>query len=141
MDNEEFQNIMIQQFNKVFEKLDVVESRLTSLEKGQSKLENRIEKVENTIDQLQLYVENKAADKLRILFDGWQEHEDKTADLAEKLDTLNANFDRLETKLGRMEIKLDRVAGVQLHHSEMLDILAAKSVHQEAEISALKKVK
>lgn len=58
MTNEEFQNIMIQQFNKVFEKLDTMETRLTSLEKGQLRLETRME--------------NEIVEKIRGLSDGFE---------------------------------------------------------------------
>lgn len=58
MTNEEFQNIMIQQFNKVFEKLDTMETRLTSLEKGQLRLETRME--------------NEIIEKIRGLSDGFE---------------------------------------------------------------------
>ena len=43
MTNDEFQNLVLQHFQKVYEKLDSVENRLTSVENRQTKLETKIE--------------------------------------------------------------------------------------------------
>lgn len=63
-----------------------------------------------------------------------QEHEDKFIDAVEKVDLLNTKFERLETKL-------NQVAVIQKDHSEILDLLAARSIRQEADLQTLKRAK
>ena len=104
------------------------------LEEGHRRLEESQARLESKVDRLELRMENEVIDKIRALFDGWQEHEEKFIDVAEKIDLLNLKFDRLETKL-------NQVAIVQKDHSEILDLLAARSIRQEADIQTLKRAK
>jgi len=104
------------------------------LEEGHRRLEENQARLESKVDRLELRMENEVIDKIRALFDGWQEHEEKFIDVAEKIDLLNLKFDRLETKL-------NQVAIVQKDHSEILDLLAARSIRQEADIQTLKRAK
>lgn len=43
MTNEEFQNLVLQHFQKVYEKLESVNDRIIDVEKSQLKLETKIE--------------------------------------------------------------------------------------------------
>ncbi|MEW6698651.1 MAG: hypothetical protein AB1341_15145 [Bacillota bacterium] len=93
MTNEEFQNIMIQQFNKVFEKLDTMETRLTSLEKGQLRLETRME--------------NEIVEKIRGLSDGFEFRGDQIENLKkhidERLDSIEIDTGYLVSRVARLE--------------------------------------
>ncbi|MFZ5598995.1 MAG: hypothetical protein ACOY35_05440 [Bacillota bacterium] len=93
MNKEEFQSIMIQQFNKVFEKLESMENRLSSLEKGQSWLETSIE--------------NEVLEKICAISDGFELRCDQIESLNnqinERLDSIEIDTGYLVSRVARLE--------------------------------------
>jgi len=71
MDNDKFQELMLQQFNKVFEKLDSVENGLEAVKRNQIRLETRIE--------------NEVVEKIRALFDDRSVNQDYFASIKDSL--------------------------------------------------------
>ncbi len=62
MDNEKFQELVVQQLQKLSEGQSRIESRM-------DKLESKVDKLESKVDKLELRMENEVIDKIRILFD------------------------------------------------------------------------
>ena len=89
MDNEKFQELVLQQFSKVLEKLDSTDSRLKAVERGQLRLETRLE--------------NEVIDKIRALFDDRSMGQDYFASIKDSLTRIE---DRVEF-LGRRNIDTD----------------------------------
>jgi len=89
MDNEKFQELVLQQFSKVLEKLDSTDSRLKAVERGQLRLETRLE--------------NEVIDKIRALFDDRSMGQDYFASIKDSLARIE---DRVEF-LGRRNIDTD----------------------------------
>jgi len=83
MDNEKFQQLVLQQFDKVFGKLETMETRMESLEKGQKSLQQDVQGLQQDVQGLQQDVqglqqgqlriesrmENEVIEKIRVLFD------------------------------------------------------------------------
>lgn len=82
MDNEKFQDLMLQQFNQVFEKLD-------SLERGQLKLETRIE--------------NEVIDKIRALFDDRDLQNTRLNRIENKVESIGIDTGYLVARVARLE--------------------------------------
>jgi len=99
-----------------------LESRMDNLEVGQQKLENRMDKLETNM-------ENVVNDKIKILFDAFQVNQDKISELA------------VMTKEGfeKVNRRLDNITEVQYQQAEILKVLSARSIEQEANISYLRK--
>ena len=85
MENDKFQELIMQQFNKVFEKLE-------SLEKGQRKIESRME--------------NEVIYKLGALFDAREVQNDRHNQILEMLSEMDDELDYALLKLTQHEIKL-----------------------------------
>jgi len=105
VNNEKFQELIIHQLDKISEHLGILEQgqnrleerqvrleeRIASLEQGQARLEHRLDSVEHRLDsvedrlgsveksqlKLESRLENEVIEKIRILFDAWQVHEEK----------------------------------------------------------------
>ncbi len=69
MDNEKFQELVVQQLQKLSEGQSRIESRMDKLESKVDKLESKVDKLESKVDKLELRMENEVIDKIRILFD------------------------------------------------------------------------
>jgi len=61
--------------------------------------------------------------------------------LLENQRTLEEKYYDMSGQLDRLETKVDTIITVQNQQSEILDVLAARSIRQEAEIKTLKQVK
>lgn len=127
MDNDKFQELMLQQFNKVFEKLDSLEkgqskfetrmdsldkgqsnleTRMDSLEKGQSSIKNRVNGLESKVDKLELRIENEVIDKIRALFDDRSINQDY--------------FSSIKDSLARIEDQIEFLAHQNIEHLHKL---------------------
>lgn len=99
MDNDKFQKLVLQQFEKVFEKLGSMENRLEAVERGQLRLETRME--------------NEVIEKIRALFDDRSINQDYFASIKDSLARVE---DRVEF-LARQNIEhLDKL---QKHDREL----------------------
>jgi uncharacterized phage infection (PIP) family protein YhgE len=123
--------------------------------------ENRIEQIYEMVTQLMHIVSNTnaAVEELREgqtrlesdvakLKTGQQKLESDVARLEKNQQILLNNQKTLEekyydmsSKLDRLETKVDSIIKVQNKQSEILDVLAVRSIRQEAEIKTLKQVK
>ena len=97
--------------------------------------------MDKRVDRLTIHMENQVVDKVRALFDGWTEHEEKFVDTVEKVDQIHLKFDRLELETDKLGISLEKGMAVQAGHSELLDLLAVRSIRQEADIQLLRKAR
>ncbi len=125
-----------------------MDAKVSKLEEGQTRLESKVgklevgqDRLESKMGKLEIRIENEVIEKVRGLGDGWQVHEEKYSALAETVQQVNGKVDRMETNLGRIDLKLDTVIDVQSQHREILDVLAARSIYQEADIQTLKRAK
>lgn len=96
MDNESFQESVLQQ--------------LKTLNEGQSSMENRLENLEHKTDRidsgllkLETRIENEVIDKVRALFDARQIQEDKLGQITEKLDSIEIDTGYLVSRVARLE--------------------------------------
>lgn len=93
MNNKEFQSIMVQQFDKVFKKLESMENRLSSLEKGQTRLETSIE--------------NEVLEKIHAISDSFKLRGDQieslNKQLNERLDSIEIDTGYLVSRVARLE--------------------------------------
>ncbi len=62
MDNEKFQQLVLQQFDKVFGKLETMETRMDSLEKGQELLQQDVHGLHQGVQSLQQDVQELQQD-------------------------------------------------------------------------------
>jgi len=85
MDNEKFQELTLQQFSKVLEKLDSMDSRLEAVERGQLRLETRME--------------NEVVEKIRGLY----EFREIQTEVNERI---LAALDRIEAKIETHDIQI-----------------------------------
>ena len=65
----------------------------------------------------------------------------QVARLSGDIGELKTKTDRLESKAGKLENKLDGIAEKQNQQSEVINVLATRSIYQEAELQAVKRVK
>lgn len=96
MDNERFQELVLQQ--------------LKVLTEGQSNMENHLEKLEHKTDRidsgllkLETRIENEVIEKVRALFDARQVQEDKLGHISEKLDSIEIDTGYLVSRVARLE--------------------------------------
>lgn len=89
MDNDKFQELVLQQFSKVFEKIDSMDSRLKAVERGQLRFETRME--------------NEVIDKIKILFDADKARNDKLNQVIDKLHSIEIDTGYLVSKVARLE--------------------------------------
>jgi chromosome segregation ATPase len=76
MDNEKFQDLMLEHFGKVLNKLDGVESRLGSVESRLGSVESRLSNVESELSEVkqsQTTMEIKFGEKLDALYYDWRD--------------------------------------------------------------------
>lgn len=106
MDNDKFQELMLQQFNKVFEKLDSLEkgqlkfeTRMDSLDKGQSNLETRMYSLEKRQSKLETRMDSleKGQSKLETRMDSLEKNQS----------SIKNHVDRLESKVDKLELRIE----------------------------------
>ena len=76
MENERFQDLMLERFGKVLNKLDGVESRLSGVESRLSGVESELTNVKSeiaTVKQSQARMETEFGKKLDVLYVDWRE--------------------------------------------------------------------
>lgn len=61
--------------------------------------------------------------------------------LSSDIGEIKTKTDQLESKVAKLEDKLDSIAEKQNQQSEVINVLASRSIYQEAEIQAIKRVK
>ncbi len=89
MDNDRFQELVLEHFDKIYMRLDV-------LERYQLKLDNLIE--------------NEVLLKISALFDGQVSHDQRFDRIEEKQASHDQRFDRQDGRLGRVEEKLEDIS-------------------------------
>lgn len=76
MDNEKFQDLMLEHFGKVLNKLDSMDSRLGSVESRLGSVESRLSNVESDLSEVkqsQVRMETEIGKKLDVLYYDWRE--------------------------------------------------------------------
>ena len=96
MDNNKFQELVLQQFQ-------AIANELKSLNDGQSRIESRMDRLESKVDKLELRIESEVIDKVRILFDADKVREEKLSQVVEKLDSIEIDTGYLVAKVSRLE--------------------------------------
>ena len=100
MENEKFQELVLQQLYTVTEGQKQLVERIELIEKGQARLENRLDSLENRLDtienrldvlengqtRIELRLENEIIPKITALFDGYQLRGDQIENLKLYLD-------------------------------------------------------
>lgn len=131
MDSEKFQELMLEQFNKIFERLDILEnglsrteSKVDMLDKGLSRTESKVDvldkglsrteskvdvlekglsRTELKIDKLEIRVENEVIDKIRALFDDREIQNARLDSIEAKQDSVSADINYLVSRVVRLE--------------------------------------
>lgn len=135
MDNTQFQTLVLEHLSKLTGELnDIKAAMATKDELNDIKAAMATKDELDTIRQSVAKLENDLVPKVNILFDGWQQHQDC-------LDRIAKQLDRMEDKLEHLDLTVAKIVSVQEHHSAMLDVLATRTTHQEAEISLLKRAR
>lgn len=126
------------------ERLHSLTDDISSLKASQRELENEVLAIKSSqtrfeesvaaINTSQVKLENDLAAKVDVLFDGWQQHEDYALRADQQLTSL-------ETKLDKLLLRISKINALQEEHTELLNILTARSVSNETEILALKRAK
>lgn len=96
MDNNKFQELVLQQFQ-------AIANELKSLNDGQSRIESRMDRLESKVDKLELRIESEVIDKVRILFDADKVREEKLSQVVEKLDSIEIDTGYLVARVSRLE--------------------------------------
>ncbi|HAG08960.1 MAG TPA: hypothetical protein DCK87_05285 [Desulfotomaculum sp.] len=93
MENEKFQELVLQQLYTLTEGQKQLVERIELIEKGQARLENRLDSLENRLDvlengqtRIELRLENEIIPKITALFDGYQLRGDQIENLKLYLD-------------------------------------------------------
>jgi uncharacterized protein YoxC len=89
VENEKFQDAVLKKLDLITDRLDAVEKGQQALEKGQLKIEIRLE--------------NEVIEKIKVLFDGWQAHEDKLARIIDTLDDISTDVRYLVARVVKLE--------------------------------------
>lgn len=89
MDNEKFQDLVLQQFQTIADELK-------NLKMGQERLESKT-------DKLEIRMENEVIDKIRVLFDADKVREEKLNQVIEKLDSIEIDTGYLVARVSRLE--------------------------------------
>jgi chromosome segregation ATPase len=167
MSNEEFQSLVLQQLkslsdgqkemrlditelqqqfesrieNDVMNKLNQLQSTVNTMQSDISDLQSEVGGIKSTIEVMQSTLDEHTQ-LLKALEHRTEEHSAKLTAIGERLnytEGLNTKVDRLENKLGKLEDKINKIAGVQTHHSDMLDTLILSVAHHNADIVGLKR--
>jgi len=85
MDNNKFQELVLQQ--------------LKTLTEGQNMLGNRMDRLENSMVKLELRMENEAFNKISVLFDGYKSFSETLADHTGRLQ-------RIEEKITTHDVQI-----------------------------------
>lgn len=99
MDNEKFQELVLQQFDKVFEKLGSVDNRLDSME-------SRMESVKKGQLRLESRMESEVINKIGALFDGHSLRGEQIENLKKHFDE---RFDSIEIDTGYLVSRVARL--------------------------------
>lgn len=99
--------------------------------------EERLDHIEKMLAQLiQMVGHNNAVT---------EELRQDVAGLKQGMATLEARVEKgfadIVTMVNLLGEKVDKIETTQAHHSDMLDVLATRTTHQEAEIQGLKRAK
>jgi len=93
LENEKFQELVLQQLYTLTEGQKQLVERIELIEKGQARLENRLDSLENRLDvlengqtRIELRLENEIIPKITALFDGYQLRGDQIENLKLYLD-------------------------------------------------------
>lgn len=103
MDNDKFQELVLQQFQAMDKQFQAITDELKNLNDGQSRIENRMDRLETKVDKLELRIENEVIDKIRILFDADKVREEKLSQVVEKLDSIEIDTGYLVSRVSRLE--------------------------------------
>jgi len=113
MDNEKFQELVLQQFNKIDrqlqsltdgqeelnKKVGSMDTRLKTVEEGQTRIESRMDKLESKVDKLELRMENEVIEKIRGLYEDREVQHDVNSRVL-------AALERIESKIERHDIQI-----------------------------------
>lgn len=113
MENEKFQELVLQQLAYLAEgqqRLESVvgkiETRTETLEQGQARLEGRMENLEHKTDRidsgllkLETRMENEVIDKIRALFDDRETQNDRLDRIENKLDDMATDISYIAAKI------------------------------------------
>lgn len=110
MDNEKFQELMLQQFQNITGELKNLNRQVANMEEGQSRLASVVDKLEvrlGTVEKGQLKLEtkleNEVADKIRALFDDREVQNDKLARMEDKLERVANDTAYLVSEAARLK--------------------------------------
>jgi len=95
MDNEKFQELVLQQFQTIAGELKALTEGQRSLENGQKHLTDRLTRVETVVTR----IENDHGTKLGALLDGYHHNAEVLSDHTERLD-------RIESKITTHDIQI-----------------------------------
>jgi chromosome segregation ATPase len=105
MDNEKFQDLMLEHFGKVLNKLDGLESRLGNVESRLGNVESRLGNVESRLGNV----------------------ESRLGNVESRLDNVDSRLDNVDSRMGNLESELSGVKQSQAHmendFGKKLDIL------------------
>ena len=119
MDNDKFQEQVLQQ--------------MQALSEGQRQTQDMVTQLVRIVGNTNAIVEELRAD-VTDLKTGQAKLEATVTELKAGQTKLEFDVAELKIKVGKMDVKLD-------HISEVLDVLAVRSIRQEAEIQTIKRAK
>ncbi len=85
MDNEQFQEFVVRHLMQLTDKVSSIEGKVSSLDSKVSSLETDMTSLKSTVLRIETRMENEIIDKIKILFDGHQDHEHRLNRLEQKL--------------------------------------------------------
>lgn len=137
MENDKFQELVLQQFqamNKQFQtitgELKILNQRVGSLEEGQARMESRMDKLEKSQDilatevmavksktnqvnanltKLAIRIENEIEPKINALFDSKEQHTKQITRIEELVNSHNERLDSIEIDTGYLVSRVARL--------------------------------
>lgn len=106
MDNEKFQELVLQQLQNITGELKSFNQSVGNLEEGQARLEKDVQGVKESVTRLDMRVENEVENRIRTLFDGYTLRGDQIENLRKHIDE---RLDNIETDTGYLVSKVARL--------------------------------
>lgn len=120
MDNEKFQQLVLQQFDKVFGKLETMETRMDSLEKGQKSLQQDVQGLHQDVQGLQQVVQGLQQGQLRVESRIENEVIEKIRALFDERSVQMDYFASIRNSLARIEDRVEFLARQNIEHLEKM---------------------
>ncbi|AGL01125.1 hypothetical protein [Desulfoscipio gibsoniae] len=123
MDNDKFQELVLQQFQVITGELKILNKRVGNLEEGQARLEksqdilvteviaikSKTNEIDTKLTKQAVRVENEIEPKINTLFAGHKQHTEQLARIEERINNHTERLDSIEIDTGYLVSRVARL--------------------------------